>query len=631
MNFLAPLFLIGGAAAAIPIILHLLKREPEVRLKFAAVRLLRHGPVEQTQRRRLRELLLLALRVAAILLLALAFARPYFASGSASESAGVTVVALDTSLSFSAPGRFERARELAKAAIDRVPSGDLAAVITFADEAVLAAAPSLDRSAARLAVDAATPGFGRTRYRPALARASELMAGRRGTIVVVSDLQQNGWDSGDRIAVPQSAQIDVIDVGIQPANLAVTSIIQGRDRIVAVVRSVNPANGEPREARVRLTVDDRPAGEGSAIVGANQAAEVRLPSAKGTLASVSVDDPGGVQGDNTRYLVLGAGNLPSLLVVTGSGNLARDAFYVQQALAAAGAEGSRHRIESVSAAQLSTWDRARLASHAALLLLSTRGLERAGRDLLANYLQEGGGLLLAAGPEIDGEVVTGALGGRVTLADPPQSASGAESEKRAFTPIDPRHPLFRGFGANLAALSLPTFARVVTLRAEGCQPLARFTGGETALLDCSQGAGRALFLASDLDGKWNDFPRHASFVPFLHEAVRYLAGPRPRAGEYLIGNAPADVPPSPGVVTRPGTPGTVPQRVAVNVDPDEADPARLSVDEFQTSVTRMQESARQEGQLDDAQREEGQRLWQYLLGLLLLAMIAETLLAARTA
>jgi hypothetical protein len=169
------------------------------------------------------------------------------------------------------------------------------------------------------------------------------------------------------------------------------------------------------------------------------------------------------------------------------------------------------------------------------------------------------------------------------------------------------------------------------MRAEGCQPLARFTGGETALLDCSQGAGRALFLASDLDGKWNDFPRHASFVPFLHEAVRYLAGPRPRAGEYLIGNAPADVPPSPGVVTRPGTPGTVPQRVAVNVDPDEADPARLSVDEFQTSVTRMQESARQEGQLDDAQREEGQRLWQYLLGLLLLAMIAETLLAARTA
>ena len=77
MAFLAPLFLAGALAAAVPIVLHLLKREPEARVKFAAVKLLRRAPVEHADRRHLRELLLLALRVAALLLLALAFARPF--------------------------------------------------------------------------------------------------------------------------------------------------------------------------------------------------------------------------------------------------------------------------------------------------------------------------------------------------------------------------------------------------------------------------------------------------------------------------------------------------------------------------------------------------------------------------
>src|SRR3984893_12398776 len=114
LSFLAPVFLAGAAAAAVPIVLHLLKREPEARVKFAAVKLLKKAPVEHTQKRHLRELILLALRIATLALLALAFARPFFASGAAIGSAGVTDVALDTSYSMSAPGRFERARQLAK-------------------------------------------------------------------------------------------------------------------------------------------------------------------------------------------------------------------------------------------------------------------------------------------------------------------------------------------------------------------------------------------------------------------------------------------------------------------------------------------------------------------------------------
>src|SRR5688572_18208627 len=117
LSFLSPLFLIGALAAAVPIVLHLLKREPEARIRFSAVKLLRQAPVEHTRRRHLNELLLLLLRVAALLLLAMAFARPFFSSGAASPSATLTVVALDTSLSLSAPGQFEKARDRARAAI----------------------------------------------------------------------------------------------------------------------------------------------------------------------------------------------------------------------------------------------------------------------------------------------------------------------------------------------------------------------------------------------------------------------------------------------------------------------------------------------------------------------------------
>src|SRR5205814_7947718 len=183
MSFLAPIFLAGAAAAAIPIVLHLLKREPEARVRFAAVKLLKKAPVEHTQQRHLRELILLALRVAALVLLALAFARPFFASGAAIGSSGTTIVAIDTSYSLSAPGRIARARELARAAVARAPAGDRIGVLTFSDIADVVAKPSADRALALSAIDLAAVGYGTTRYRVGLNAAAQALDGVRGTIV----------------------------------------------------------------------------------------------------------------------------------------------------------------------------------------------------------------------------------------------------------------------------------------------------------------------------------------------------------------------------------------------------------------------------------------------------------------
>src|SRR6476619_961046 len=97
MAFLYPAFLIGALATAIPIVLHLLRRDVAPEVPFTAVRLLRRSPVERADRRRLRDLLLLAARVVALLLLAAAFARPYVQG--ATPGASLRIVAVDRSYS----------------------------------------------------------------------------------------------------------------------------------------------------------------------------------------------------------------------------------------------------------------------------------------------------------------------------------------------------------------------------------------------------------------------------------------------------------------------------------------------------------------------------------------------------
>src|SRR5258707_8074491 len=130
MSFLTPLYLAGAALIALPIVLHLLRRDVAPPVPFTAVSLLRKAPVNRSRTLRLRDLLLLAARVAALLLLAGSFARPYLAG--APSTGRATVVAIDRSFSMSAPARFERARAPARDAIDQA-QGDRVALVAFAD------------------------------------------------------------------------------------------------------------------------------------------------------------------------------------------------------------------------------------------------------------------------------------------------------------------------------------------------------------------------------------------------------------------------------------------------------------------------------------------------------------------
>jgi hypothetical protein len=182
------------------------------------------------------------------------------------------------------------------------------------------------------------------------------------------------------------------------------------------------------------------------------------------------------------------------------------------------------------------------------------------------------------------------------------------------------------------------FSRVVRIdAAPGMRVLARFTDGTPALLEPAaeghdrradaSGGGRVLVFASDLNNRWNDFPLQPSFVPFVHESVRYLAGPRRGRTEYLIGELAGRDGDSPGVVGSGASGrGSVTRRVAVNVDPRESDPRRMPAAEFQNGISRHDADTVQPAGLDAGERESSQGLWRYGLLLMMASVVIEGLL-----
>jgi hypothetical protein len=624
MSFLSPLFLIGALAAAVPIVLHLLKRDPEPRVKFAAVALLRHAPVERTSTRRLRQIVLLAMRVAALVLLAIAFAQPFVPSA-ATASRSATVIALDTSFSLSVPGRFARAQSLAREAVAQSPATDDVGVVTFADRAELVAPPSADRALAIAAIDAAAPGFGGTRYLAAVNLAGRALGTRAGTIVVVTDLQETGWDAGDHASVSAAARVEVRDVGALPENLAVVGLRPDGDREVVTVRN---DSARTRAVAVRLSVDGRPAGERSLSVEPHGAADAVFGGLSGNEAVAVIDDREGLQADNSRYALLNRSSRVAVLAVTATGDLDRDAFYVHQALAP-GTGGGSLEVAGIAGGQLGGWPIERVSAYTAVLLLSTRGLDRRGRDLLASYAASGGGLLIAAGPDVDGDVAADVAGAsiRLRLVAPEERRNG---DSQSLTPGDVRHPIFQPFAPATGSFGLVRFTRTARLSASGCQTLAKFTSGEAAVIDCGIGDGRVIVIASDLNNRWNDFPLHATFLPFLHETVRYLSNTHAKSGEYLVGEAPSGVTATPGIVTIPATATARPRRAAINVDPAESEPARLSVDEFGSAIARLKEAGVADARNVELGRESSQHLWQYALAAMMVALAVEGVVARRT-
>ena len=165
VSFLTPLLLGGAGLVAIPLILHLLMRRTPVPHEFPALRFLRQRMVVTRRRLRWHHLLLLALRIAALLLVALALARPVIRGAGwigDREAPVAAAMVFDTAprmgLRESNQTRLQRAAELARTLFGKLPDGSRVAVVdTSAAGAGFMATPQ----AAMAQIERLAPEIGR--------------------------------------------------------------------------------------------------------------------------------------------------------------------------------------------------------------------------------------------------------------------------------------------------------------------------------------------------------------------------------------------------------------------------------------------------------------------------------------
>ncbi|MPY86399.1 MAG: VWA domain-containing protein [Luteitalea sp.] len=617
LSFLSPWFWFGALAVAVPFVLHLLRREEARRLGFTAVAFIERTPILFRARRRPSDWLLLALRMAAVLLLAVAFTRPYVQGRGVTNPA--TIVAVDISYSMDAPGRFEAARNRAADAIRRVPAGSAVGLVLFDDRARTVVEPVADRGVALAGVERLRAGVRGTDYRRLVDHVDGLLARRPGRLIVVTDLQREGWAAGNATTRGE-LDVTVEDVGGPVENIAITAA----ERTAAGVRMIaHNLGGRSRETVARLTVDDEALGDVRVTVPSGRAvpAEIRASLPTHGVARVTLDDPGGLPADDERVMLLDPPAPAHLLAIVGGTGASSRVFYLQRALEAASA-GGESGLEVLGATAARDLTAEKLQDVDVVLLLGTAGVDRGLGGRLRDYARGGGRVLLAIGPDADVGVVSSLLAAAGVAIRP----GNPDRFPVALAPLDARHPVFEAFGDAAGGLMSVRFDRAAHIEANGSgRVLAQFTNGWPALVELPLGDGRVLVFASDLNLAWNDFPVHAAFVPFVHEVTRYLARARRDESDWLLKEV------APEQADRPGVFAIGPRgrRVALNVDVSESTLDRESVEAFQAHVRPGPGSPEDAPRASPRGAESNQALWRYVLMLLAGLLVAESVVGRR--
>ena len=194
MAFLAPLWLSLAALAAVPVLLHLLRRNIGSRVEFPAVRYLQSAERDSSRDVRAKNLLLLLLRILIVVLLALAAARPVWTRGEGTPRA--LAIVLDNSLSTTAivNGAPVLDRLTATARELRAASGAAERLwLITADGTVFTGPDAIDAALSRVI---ALPGAGQldaaVRFAITL---TQNAAGDAGAVAVLTDGQRTAWNT----------------------------------------------------------------------------------------------------------------------------------------------------------------------------------------------------------------------------------------------------------------------------------------------------------------------------------------------------------------------------------------------------------------------------------------------------
>ncbi|MEX2153687.1 MAG: BatA domain-containing protein, partial [Gemmatimonadaceae bacterium] len=266
MGLLAPAFLAGLMAIAVPVVIHLIHRERRETVAFPSLMFLRKIPYRSVRRQKLRHLLLLALRCLAIGIVVAAFARPFFERRiAAAPSAGdgrEVVLLLDRSYSMAYGSRWTRAMSAARTLAGQVRAVDRISVVTFGSSAAQLVEPTSDAGRVDRAVASLLPGSEPTRYAAGFRMAAQILGASdlpRKEIVLISDFHRSGWSTNDDVSLPEGAAVRTVDVSRrETADVAVANVsiarTQSGDRVRATV-TARATNLGPAASTVNATLE----------------------------------------------------------------------------------------------------------------------------------------------------------------------------------------------------------------------------------------------------------------------------------------------------------------------------------------------------------------------------------------
>ncbi len=674
MSFLAPLFLLASAGIAIPIFVHLIQRERSRVVQFPSLMFVQKIPYQSVRRRRIRHWALLMLRCAALLLIVLAFARPFLkrevAAAAALGGTREIVILLDHSASMGYGDHWQRAKDAAHQAVRALGATDRATLVLFSRNAEESMRATADRARLDVAIDAAKVDAESTRYGPALKLAESILlrsTARRRETVLVSDFQRAGWTGSEDVHFPEGYAVTPVSVATpNPSNVAVPSVtfsrqsFSGQER-VTVTAGIANRGAAPQDVPVSLDVEGRPIQTQQAHVAPNAATSITFtqftldrPIVKGIVRAGSDQLPA----DNTFHFTVSPTAPVSLLVVESAD---RDSsLYLSKALSVSSSPTFQADVMPVVRVSPNNFEK-----RAVVILNDVAFPPAAQNGALKKYVERGGGLLIAAGehttwPDGEKDLMPGTLGPIVDRTQGRGATLGF---------IDRSHFVFEIFKAprsgDFSAAQIYRYRRIDP--APGDRVLARFDDGAVAAVERRVGGGRVILWASTLDTSYSDLPLKPVYLPLVTQIVKYLAQfeaphawqtvgqvvdvqslTKSRAnwvvvtpsGKRVTSAGPLELDEQGIYEVRPAAgsgDGFAPQAIAVNIDPAEEDLTPIDPAELVAAVTGHAASAPAAGlpsaaeaeQIDIKDAEKKQSFWWYLLvtGLLLLA--AETVVSNR--
>jgi hypothetical protein len=534
MGLLSPWFLAAAALVGFPLYLHLLRRHQSESQPFSSLMFFERRTQSSIKHRRLRYLLLLSLRIAVLLLLALVFANPFISRPVAGLGGNkLLVVVIDNSFSMRAGSRLADAKRAALGLLESRNPATRAQVLTLGSELHALTAQTQDKRELQQAVESVAPGDSRSSFGQ-LAHGVHSLAEAVSIPIelhLFSDLQKSGMPAGfQEMTLPQNTTL-VLHPVVKEAEPnwtveAVNAPAQVWDPKKARLQAVIAGFHTPAATRaVSLVVNGKTLATRSANVPANGRATVEFDSLDVpygfSRCEVRIDSADSLPADD-RFLFSVERSDPRRVLFVHEANDSRSPLYFGSALSSA--------VEGVFALETRSADEAsniQPSPYAFVVLSDVLSLPSSFESSLLEYVRGGGSVLVAEGAAAARRSRIPVFGANIQGA---RNYSGSAQRFLTVGEADPTYPSLSkaDHWANVE------FYFAVAADTSGARVIARLTDGTPLLVEKKLGEGRILLFTSGFDNLTNDFPLRPIFVPFVEQTARYLSGIERHAGSSVV-------------------------------------------------------------------------------------------------